>query len=357
MRPIICLDMIVKDEAPVIGRCLASVRPFVDRWVIVDTGSTDGTQQLVREALRDLPGTLHERPWRDFGHNRTEALQLAAREADYLLFIDADETLKAPGGFAWPELTADAYFLPVEYGDCLYGRCALVSMRLEWRWVGVLHEYLASKPEARKATLEQPRIVVSHDGARARDPQTYLKDIAILEAAVARDPQDARNVFYLAQSYRDAGRLEESAATYLRRAGMGGWDEERWFALYQVARITERLRRDPAAIVEAYLTAYECRPSRAEPLYHLARFHRERQQYARALLFAQQGLAIAMPRDMLFVERDVYRWRLLDEAGTAAYYVGAREVGRRAIERLLAPGVAPDSERARIAANLAFYAS
>ena len=46
----ICLNMIVKNEAPVIGRCLASVLPFVDRWVIVDTGSTDGTQVVTDAA-------------------------------------------------------------------------------------------------------------------------------------------------------------------------------------------------------------------------------------------------------------------------------------------------------------------
>jgi glycosyltransferase involved in cell wall biosynthesis len=69
----ICLNMIVKNEAPVIGRCLASVRPLIDQWVIVDTGSTDGTQALIREALADLPGVLIERPWVDFAHNRNEA--------------------------------------------------------------------------------------------------------------------------------------------------------------------------------------------------------------------------------------------------------------------------------------------
>ncbi|EHP44847.1 family 2 glycosyl transferase, partial [Cupriavidus basilensis OR16] len=94
----ICLNMIVKNEAPVIARCLASVKPWIDRWVIVDTGSTDGTQALVREVMGKLPGTLHERPWIDFAHNRNEALALAracseghARADDYVLFIDADE--------------------------------------------------------------------------------------------------------------------------------------------------------------------------------------------------------------------------------------------------------------------------
>jgi transposase len=58
--------MIVKNEASVIRRCLDSVLAIVSQWVIVDTGLTDGTQDIVREHLRDLPGELHERPWRDF---------------------------------------------------------------------------------------------------------------------------------------------------------------------------------------------------------------------------------------------------------------------------------------------------
>ena len=73
----ICLCMIVKNEVTVIERCLRSVMGFIDRWVIVDTGSSDGTQALVRETLQAIPGELHERPWQDFGHNRSEALRLA----------------------------------------------------------------------------------------------------------------------------------------------------------------------------------------------------------------------------------------------------------------------------------------
>lgn len=88
--------MIVKNEAPVIARCLASVKPWVDHWVIVDTGSSDGTQDLVRQCMEGVPGSLHERPWVDFAHNRNEALELARPHGDYLLFIDADEQLRVP---------------------------------------------------------------------------------------------------------------------------------------------------------------------------------------------------------------------------------------------------------------------
>src|SRR6187551_1453910 len=103
--------MIVKNEARVLKRCLDSVRPFVHHWIIVDTGSTDGTQELIRKELSGVPGELFERPWENFGHNRSEALALARGKADYILIMDADEVLEVPAGFSMPELDADQYML------------------------------------------------------------------------------------------------------------------------------------------------------------------------------------------------------------------------------------------------------
>ena len=49
--PTICLNMIVKNESRVIKRCLESVKGFIDYWVIVDTGSEDGTQDMIKKII------------------------------------------------------------------------------------------------------------------------------------------------------------------------------------------------------------------------------------------------------------------------------------------------------------------
>src|SRR5580704_1601575 len=56
----ICLNMIVKNESRVIQRCLDSVKHIIDYWVIVDTGSTDGTQNVIKDFMKDIPGDLYE---------------------------------------------------------------------------------------------------------------------------------------------------------------------------------------------------------------------------------------------------------------------------------------------------------
>lgn len=355
-KPTICLNMIVKNEAHVIERCLASVKPWIDRWVIVDTGSSDGTQQVIREFMQGVPGELHERPWKNFAHNRNEALQLARSASDYLLFIDADEQLQVPKGFRWPQLEADGYFLTCHMAGTEYQRNALIATRRDWRWEGVLHEYLTAPNAQPWAQLLGPVIFVSHDGARAKDPNTYLKDIALLEDALKLDPGSTRYVFYLAQSYRDAHRYEQSLERYRQRESMGGWEEERWFSQFQVAKLLEHTTAAPHTVRDAYLAAYASRPQRAEPLCELARFCRERKEFALATLYALQASKIAQPtNDILFVDSAVYRWRALDELAVSAFYTPHQAQGREALKQLLAERKFPESERVRIEANRAFY--
>ncbi len=354
--PRICLNMIVKDESPVIQRCLASVKPWIDHWVIVDTGSSDGTQDLVRAAVAGVPGSLHERRWRDFAHNRNEALALARAHADYVLLIDADEQLIVPAGFQWPSLASDGYLLECVLNGWSYGRNSLIATRLDWRWVGVLHEFLTCDVPHRWELLPGPKIDVGRDGARARDPSTYLKDVDILRKALEQEPGNTRYTFYLAQTYRDAGLIEESVRCYQQRVALEGWDEERWFAAFQVAVLGERLQWPTEDVQQAYLAAYALRPSRAEPLCELARCLRLRGDRTSAFLYAARAAAMRAPPDVLFVDTSVYAWRALDELASTAWYAGARDEGRQAVARLLAEQRFPASERERIEANARFYA-
>ena len=354
----ISLSMIVKNEAHVIARCLASVRPLIAHWSIVDTGSTDGTQDVIERALDDLPGSLHARPWRDFATNRNEALALARPHGDYVLVIDADDTLEYAPDFRMPALTHDSYELRILDASIVYARTHLGRSALPWRWRGVLHEFIACEaPHQGGGTVPGVWMRRNHDGARRRSTRTYQRDAAVLEAALSAETEPfmrARYTFYLAQSYRDCGQREKSAETYLARAGMGFWDEEVFVSLLSAGRLMRDLGRPFEATLATLEQASAVCPWRAEALHAAAQLCTQSGRHADGYAIARRGLGLPLPAGGLFVEPWIYEWGLLDALAVSAYWARRYTDSMDAGLRLLSEGKLPESERGRVLANLRF---
>jgi glycosyltransferase involved in cell wall biosynthesis len=335
------LAMIVKNEGAVLRRCLESVRPWISHWTICDTGSTDDTREVIREVLKGIPGELHERPWRDFGSNRTEALQWARSKADYTLMMDADETVNVKGEFR-DRLEADGCWIRFE-GDLDYQLCKLVNNRHDWFYVGVTHEYMWSSQGRKVEPLAELTVTHHQDGGSRTDK--YERDIRLLTTEHEHDALNGRTVYYLAQSYRDSGRLDLALQWYDRRARMAGWDQEAWHAAYQAARMMHLLGWDWTLVQAAYLSAYDRRPQRLEPLLHVARRCREMGQPRLGHLYTRRAMEAAYPADILFVERNVYEHELPLEHAWCCMEMGLHEEAVKVNERLLAASGIPSALR------------
>lgn len=359
MRPKLCLNMIVKDEASIIERALQAAAPHIACYVICDTGSTDGTPELITRVFAEhgIPGEVVHTTFENFEQARNEALDAARASSldfDYVLFCDADMELQVEGDEFPGDLTEPVYNL-MQYSvssELGYQNVRLLRRDEPGRYVGVTHEVLSA------GTLPHPLLhgasYVDHAAGSSRAVK-YERDIDLLVKALATDHDNSRYVFYLAQSYRDSGDFAKALRTYQRRVEMGGWVEEVWYAKFQVALLTERLGRSYSSVVEAYLEAYELRPTRAEPLMHLARYHRENgERYALGLIFARRAVEIPRPDDVLFIDEATYRWRARDEYAIASYWVGDYQTSKQVCEELLASALLPDEQRARIAQNLDF---
>lgn len=343
--------MIVKNEAAVIERCLASVKPHIHAWAISDTGSSDGTQDIVRRFMSGLPGQLIERPWVNFSTNRNEALELAKRYGDYALIVDADDRISGSG---FGELDADLYDMTVEFGPLVYKQPHLVRLDRDFFYTGATHEYLDCKTAFSRATADGMVYIIGEDGARRSSGNKYRDDAAILEKALLAEPDNARHRFYLAQSYRDAGQPDDALANYEKRVAMGGWGEEVYYSKFQIAVLRERTGAAYADTVAAYLDAYDFRPTRAEAPCELARYCRLQHRYAVAREFARIAMTLPISEDVLFIDGTVSQWRARDEFAVASYWCGDYERSAELCRELLADPRLPAGERARVQRNLEF---
>jgi glycosyltransferase involved in cell wall biosynthesis len=342
--------MIVRNEVKTIRRAIESVRPFIDSWVICDTGSSDGTMDEISSSLTGLPGRLIQRPWVNFGHNRTELVSLARDDpSTYLLLLDADMTVEVERRSVFDRLTADAYLVPVR-SEMTYWMPYVVSRSVPWRYEGVTHEYITTDGSFRTERLSGVSFRHHADGGSRADQ--LERDNRWLCDELNRDPDNPRTVFYLAQTLQFMGDERKSRPLYLRRAEMTTDDEEAWCAAHRAALL--RSTTDWEGAVSELVAAWERRPTRAEPLFDLASGFRQRGNYGAAYKYAERGLEIPEPHDdILNVATWVYQWGLRFERSIAAYWLGRIDEALRDSERLAALDL-PEPWKTHVQENLTF---
>lgn len=348
------LAMIVKDEAETIIGCLDSVASLVDKAVIIDTGSTDDTQAIVRARWPDA--VIVQMPWVDFATNRSAALARLRVEPgiDYAFMIDADDRLAFDPDFDPASFKAgldkDLYDIRIEHDGMRDLRPHLFRNDLSFRYRGIVHEYLEAPPDVTRDIARGLRMVTGTGGAWRRAGNVFLRDAAMLvEALKTETDTDMRRryAFYLAQSYRDAGDREAAREAYLRRASMGGWTEEIYVSLIEAGHLSN----DP---LECWKMAIRCVPARGEAYHALARWFRVAGKWDNGRFFSYRGLERTEPERALFSQPWVYEYGMLDEYAVNAYHAGDYHDSLDACMRLLTEGKLPASEAERVAKNARF---
>lgn len=347
----ICLNMIVRNEAHVVCEALDSLASYITSWVIVDTGSDDGTQDVIRDHMASLgiPGELHERPWRDFGSNRTEALNLAQGHGDYIWVMDADDILVGT-----PELgNLEAGCYSVRYqmgGDVTWWRRQLFRDGLPWRYEGVVHETPACDASFTDARLEGDYYIDYRQvGYRSLAGEKYARDAEVLLAELERNPNDLRSMAFLAQCYFNAGDHSNARKWNERRIELG---DKSYLVLQQIAMSMQHVGEPWPDVQDAYLRAWEFQPSRAEPLYSIAESYRIAGRFQLGYLFAKRAAQIPLPEgDDVFVWSDVYAWRAVDEQAVCASQLGRHAEAFAFCRYVVAWPDVPDDERQRVAGN------
>lgn len=351
---------ILKNEAAILPRCLASLVPHVDAAIIADTGSDDGTPGLVRQAFEAAgkPVEVHQIEFRDFAQARNEALALARSSAlswDLALLSDADMELRVVDADWMKQLNGGmAYDVEQVTGSTRYWNRRVLARAATGIYRSPTHEYL-DIPSGGRLT----GIWFDDRADGANRPNKLTRDIILLQEALRTETTHGlvqRYNFYLGQSYYDLGQWEKAAEYYRIRAELGGYAEEAWYAQYRYALCLKHLGRYAEFVFEM-LQAYEMRPQRAESRYELAKFYREMGGgNLRSLLFSYAYYTDA-PKDSLFVDTYAYYPGLMEEFSICAYYGSSlqRFAGRRVCNELALDRTIPWHTREPAKHNMFWY--
>ena len=364
----IVLTAVVKDETKNLAQFLKGLLPVISYYVIIDTGSTDGTQEMIRDMMGSIPGEIHERPFEYLGKHRQEAIELAWGKGDYLITsLDADEEFQTAPGFHSGLLTHDVYNVNKHHANLVYRVPCLVQMKGESciyldeegntkyraQWKEPVHSYFAVEGEI---AYTDDVWIISHpqSGSRSHgktNEEKFLRDAKLLEKELKKNPNHPRNQFYLAQSYRDAGKPAKAAKEYKKRIKMGGFAEEVYISMLMNARCSAIANN--RFEWEELVKAHTFRPTRIEALYDMVRYCRVNQFHWMGYIIGRGALTIPYPsEDVLFLEKDCWDWKLEDEFSLCAHGVGRHDEAILACQRALRfPGI-PENERKRMANNI-----
>ncbi len=301
----ICLVMLVKDESAIIERCLASVHDVIDTWLIMDTGSTDDTTGKAQQLLSSKPGEWLSQPWRDFSTNRNKLLELSRNRADYTLWLDADETLILHTDAPWNGLTEPVYGIELQTPQGSFMPPRLLRRDAKVRFAGAIAETLVGIDQI--PPLNNVSIHHHEDGVLWRDAARNKRDILHLETALLDNPTDPELTLALAERHASRGELTTALHYYRKRAELGGDEAQTWYALYQAARMLDDRGSATALVTEAYLNAYDFRPTKAEPLVRIARRCLQSGNYETAAEIAWAAVTTPFEDRAYFFEPAVYR--------------------------------------------------
>lgn len=210
--PTLCLNMIVKNESKIILRLLESVYQLLDSYCICDTGSTDDTIRIITNFFieKGIEGKILQKPFTDFGYNRTFALNacIDMESADYILLLDADMTIIrdlsiSADNFKRDLIGGDVFYVLQGNDSFNYQNTRIVKNRISAKYWGCTHEYV-SIPENSVLKHIAKNVFFIHDiGDGNCKNDKSERDIRLLEQGLIDNPNNDRYTFYLANTYRD----------------------------------------------------------------------------------------------------------------------------------------------------------
>ena len=357
--PKLILNTIVKNESHCILKMLESAAQISDAIVIADTGSTDGTQDLIRKfgEEKGIPTYVFERPFDDFEKSRNFGMQKARDVVQELgwnpndcwtWWCDADETIIVDPKFNKAQFNKDLFMINTYIGQMKYTRNTFARVSKPFKFYGPVHEFIICEEKNITSGLaENVHVDVKMIGAswQGNIPAKYKSHAFVLEKYIDENRGDPRWIFYTAQSYHDSAsipdnkeeneeRLRRSIKYYRERVSRtDGYPEEIYYSQYRIGTIM-RVLEDPWHLThQELLKAYAIDPLRGESIKTIIDYYLQVGEWSMAYLYTKFAKVNfhgknPYPTRLLFVDEALYLWKFAEAHAAASFYCGKHDEAR-----------------------------
>lgn len=293
---LIHLTLIVKNAGHQFKKVLIENLPFIDRWTILDTGSTDETISIVKEVLQNKKGKLYEEPFKGFRDSRNRCLDLASDTCTFNIMLDDTYILK---GDIRKFLTTYRFYRKAESfsiyikTDIQYLSNRITFSDLKLRYIYSIHEviqnnktYMVPENEAYITENEDPEFLM-----RERTNLRKDSDLKLLLEEHANDPTNPRHIYYIAETYLCCKEYQSAFDWYKKRSLISNPNllEEDQDGLYKMAFLSQILKDDWSVTHQLYLNCFNFMPSRPESMYMLGDYYINQNQKEIAFVYLSKA--------------------------------------------------------------------
>jgi glycosyltransferase involved in cell wall biosynthesis len=362
----LALNFICKNEAHIVERMLNSAKSITDLIVVTDTGSTDGTQDLIRKfgENNNIPTFVFDRPFDTFENSRNHAMDMLREKVKDLnwdpekvhgYWFDCDETIILSDKFDKKQFTKDLYMIDTFIGNMKYTRNTFFKVSKPFKWYGPVHEFIVCDDRSITSGLATGISVdVKMEGAswKGNIPAKYKEHAFVLERYIDNNRQDPRWIFYTAQSWHDSASIpndKEENEERLRRAikyykervnRTDGYYEEIFYSQYRIGTIMINLEDSWNLTHQELLKAYSIDPLRGEPIKSIIDYYLRVGEWNNAYLYSKFAKVNyhnknPYPSRLLFVDQSLYQWKFLETHAASSFYCGKTEEAKSSYQEIV----------------------
>lgn len=306
MSTTLSLALIIKNVEKTIDRCLSDFSKIADEIIVVDTGSTDNSIEIVKKHTDKI---YHFKWIDDFSAARNYSFSKCTK--DFIVWIDGDDyacedDLKKIREIDYSDkeiILIDYVYAHDEFGKdrLIVPRERIIKRSLNLKWEGEIHEII---PLSGGKYWKAPGIKTHHN----KQQGTSERNLAILERIVKQKPT-ARNTLYLAKEYLDFGKYDDSLQYFQKFLEFeGNYWEDIYIAHYKMA-LCYLHKDDEAKLKEHMFEAIKVEDRWAEPYCHLALYYMNKQQWDKAIQWYEIATKIRRPKDLTTsYQPEYYTW-------------------------------------------------